>query len=186
MNSLKDNVLGAITEGNATMRPRWQFIIEGIAVGFAMLILFLLAIYLLSFIVFTLRQTGLWFAPALGFQGIGIFFRGAPWILFFSALLLLGFLEFLIRRYAFAYRRPLLYSLLGTIFLVSLCGYAALPFHKPLFIAAHRNALPVAGPLYRMYLEPDLSGVHRGIVVTSTPDGFIIQDASGATSSILF
>ena len=115
---IKDKVLAKIESGEAYMKPRWHFILKTVLWLSGTVIVALLLIFVASLTLFSLRQTGVLFIPAFGFRGIGAFLLSLPWILIVFAVVFIIVLEILVKRYTFAYRRPLLYSILGILFFV--------------------------------------------------------------------
>jgi len=67
-NSIKADVLKAIKDGQVKMRPKWQFITKAALLIVGVVLVALTILYLVSFIVFVLRQTGLLFVPGFGPQ----------------------------------------------------------------------------------------------------------------------
>lgn len=172
--SIKDEVLERIKSGQAKMRPRWHFVLKTAllvagVVGFTLALL-----YLASFIIFILRLSGVWFAPAFGLRGIGIFLVSLPWLLIAAVLIFALILEVLVKHYSFAYRKPLLYSLAGIVLLVVLSSFAfgRLGIHQGIWRYSREKPLPVAGPLYRGWGMPNLSGVHAGMIDEMVEEGF--------------
>lgn len=143
-NSIHDKVVKAIETGQVKMRPKWHFVLYGVFWAVGMILAFLTLLYLASFIIFVLRETGTWFVPGFGLRGLGIFFLALPWLLLLVAIIFLVLLEILIRRYSFAYGRPLLYSVLAIIFFVVLGGFVlARPLlHRGLFLRAQHGGFP--------------------------------------------
>ena len=90
-NSQKSLITGEVLEkiksGQVKMRPKAHFVLKTalVALGFILIILFVL--YLISFIVFTLRMSGIWFAPGFGLYGIKIFLFSLPWLLILIAII---------------------------------------------------------------------------------------------------
>lgn len=175
--SLRDKVAAAIAGGRVKMRPRWQFVLAG-GVTLAGTVMVLLAlVYLASFIVFSLRQSGAWFVPAFGWHGVGLFVGSLPWVLIGVAIIFIILLEVLVRRYSFAYRQPLLYTALGIVLVVTVGGIATAraPFHRGFLHEAERHHLPLAGPLYRDFGMGHLMNVHPGVITELTPGGFTMR-----------
>ncbi len=146
-------MVAAIKSGQIKMRPRWHFAVRAALLASGIVLFSLALLYLASFIVFILHQTGLWRAPGFGLRGLRVFLFSLPWLLLAVALIFLVILEFLVRRYAFAYGRPLFYSVIAIVLLV-LAGALAVAqtsFHRGLFRQAEENRLPWVGPLYRAY-----------------------------------
>jgi len=176
--SIKDSVIAAIESGKVKMRPKWHFVARAILFTVGIIFLLLTLLFLASFIVYVLRQNGVWFAPAFGLRGVGVFVRSLPWLLIAVAALFIVALEALVRHYSFGYRKPLLYSSLAMIFLAVIGGIAIAktPLHSGLFNQAQQNNLPVAGTLYRVYGMHPEDSVAEGIVMELKDDGFTMQD----------
>ena len=122
-NKIKQDVLAAIAGGEIKQRPRWFFVLRGTLVGIGIGLGLCVVLYLISFILFILRETGVWFTPAFGFRGWFVFFRSLPWVLIGLSLIFTAVLEILVKRYSFAYREPLMYSVLGIVAIVAAGGF---------------------------------------------------------------
>jgi hypothetical protein len=190
-NSQKSLITGKVLEkiksGRVKMRPKAHFVLKTalVALGFILIILFLL--YLISFIVFTLRMSGIWFAPGFGFYGIKIFLFSLPWLLILIAIILIIVLEILVKYFSFAYRRPILYSILGIIALVFLGSFVInqTKIHPCLFQKAQERNLPVAGKFYRDFGAGKFRNAHRGVVSETTEKGFKIETPRNETLNII-
>lgn len=142
-NSIKDNVLKAITAGKVTMKPRWHFLLNA-ALLFAGTTLAVLAlVYLTSFIIYVESGT----------RGFNELLQTLPWLVLLLALIFIVILEVLVRKFAFSYRKPLLYTTLGVIFLVLLGGFVVskTSFHNFLSDRSHRDHPPFGSGIYRHY-----------------------------------
>ena len=144
-------------------------------------------LFLISFISFNLRASGLWFLPNFGFHGFGIFLGSLPWILIISALLLIALLEIAVKRFSFVYHKPILYSLLAIVLIVFLGGFIIdqTPLHSKLFLKAKEGKLPLAGPMYQGFGMPEFHNVHRGIVSEITENGFILETPQNQKLTII-
>lgn len=186
--TIQDHILEAAKSGRVRMRPKWHFVLKAALglVGGVMLVLVL--VYLSSFIIFVLRRTGVLFAPGFGSRGWYDFFASLPWVLILLAVVFIVILELLVRHYSFAYRRPLLYSVLGIVLVVFAGGIMLehTPLHGRLFRYARENRLPPPmGHFYRGFGMQRFNDVHRGTVVSSTDRGFIMEDVRGETSTVV-
>lgn len=180
-NTLQETLLAKIKEGQMVMRPRWHFVLKAVLGILGMIILAMAALYLISFILFALREAGLLFIPGFGFHGVGVFLFSLPWILILVSLIFIFLLELLVKRYAFGYRKPLLYSLFGVLGLVVL-GSALLfriDFHGQVFKFVERQGMPVMDPFYRGYVLPRGDGVHRGSISAFTEGGLMLTTRRG-------
>lgn len=163
------------------MRPRWHFVLKAVLGILGIIIMAMAALYLISFILFALREAGLLFIPGFGFHGVGVFLFSLPWILILVSLVFIVCLELLVKRYAFSYRKPLLYSVFGGLGLV-VFGSALLfhfGFHEQVFKFVERQGMPVMDPFYRGYALPRGEGVHRGSISGFTEKGLTITTRRG-------
>ena len=136
--TLRERVLAGIRSGEIEMHSRWYFIFLAALALFGSVIIFCAIIYLASFIIFMLHQTGVWFVPVFGSRGWLELFVSLPWLLIGLCFLCIGALEVAVRRYAFAYHQPLLYSALGIIVIAALGTVIIIqtPLHGRLLRAA--------------------------------------------------
>src|SRR5690606_26060147 len=104
--------LSAIKSGDVRMLPRWYFGLRAVLIGTGGTFLIFVTLYAGSFVAFTMHGTGSWLALADGPSGLRFFLTTVPWVLVALSLLFILVLEVLVRHYSFAYRAPLLVSLL--------------------------------------------------------------------------
>jgi hypothetical protein len=173
--TMREDVLKAIETGHVKMRSKWQYNAKSTFIIFGMVLIALLVLFLVSFIVFVLRQTGLWFVPGFGFSGFGIFFMSLPWVLILLAAIFMLLLEILVKRYSFAYVRPFLYSALAVIFLGIVGGIliGQTPLQERFFDEAENGQLPFAGTLYKYYGQQS-SNITLGIITKINSNGYQI------------
>ena len=176
--SIREDVLATIKSGQVSMRPKWQFMLKAALFVVGGVLLFLVLLYVASFTIFILRRSGVWFVPTFGVHGWYVFLVSVPWLLVGAALIFIGILEVLVRHYAFAYRQPLLYSLIIILFLVGVGGFvvALTPLHRVLLHSAENDQLPVGGPMYRGFGMQRLPDVHRGEVIERVPPHSFTMD----------
>ena len=131
-----------------------------------------------------------WFAPFSESAGWYSFFRSMPWIL--VALLAIFivracdsckavcFCRISTRSYIFssASWSPSSQSAASVI--------AQTPLHQYLFNSSRHGRLSVLGGFYHGFGPQRLGDIHRGTVISTTTDGFILQDANGETSTAVF
>jgi len=185
--SISEAVLDKIKSGGVRIKPKLYFVLKTILVVLGGLAIGLFVLFLISFISFALRASGVWFLPEFGLRGFGMFFSYLPWLLILMAALLIIGLETLLKRFTFIYRKPVIYSLLAVILIAFLGGFLIdrTPFHSGLFLRAREGNLPLAGPMYRDFgiLEPN--EVHRGVVLETTENGFIIEMPQGEVLNVV-
>ncbi len=183
--SLQEAVLAEIKAGNTRMTPRWHFVLKAALAAAGFIIVLVMLLYLASFIFFILNKTGVWLLPVFGLRGISAFLASLPWILLVAGFIFLVLLEIMVRHYSFAYRKPLLYSLLGIVVIVTSASIVILQtsFHEGLYVRAHTGSLPIIGQLYSSYEAEQGQGsnVHIGMIREMTEDGFKIESPQGGT-----
>lgn len=183
---LSSKILERIKDGEVRMVPKWRFVLSSALLFLGALIIFFTLLYLASFGIFMLRESGALFVPLFGMRGILIFVGALPLILIGLLLLFVFILEVLVRRYAFIYRRPLLVSV-GAILALVVFGGIALErtrIHHELYRQARANQLPP--PIGNMYRAggSHIPEVERGQILSFIPGGFVLQDEDG-TSTVL-
>jgi hypothetical protein len=176
--SMRDSVLAAIETGKVTMRPKWHFVLQWLLLLVGVMLALLTAVYFFSFVIFMMHQTGVWYAPTFGVRGVVPLLSSLPWLMVGVAIAFVFLLDYLVKRYAFAYGKPLLYTTLGIIVLVSFAGaiVAQTPMHKELFMQARDNQLPVAGTFYRSYNQEAPTNISIGKVTQVNDAGFNIEE----------
>jgi hypothetical protein len=185
--AIAHSIVEKIKKGEATMRPRWHFVLRALLSGLGVVILLLSLLYLASFIIFVLRETGVLFVPSFGLRGVGVFLFALPWFLMFITLVFVFVLEVLVRRYAFAYRKPLLYSVSGIMLLVVFGGMflTFMGFHQGFAHYAKERRVPMAGAFYKSFEHSLHDNVFPGTIILLTDDGFHMRDREEAELDII-
>jgi hypothetical protein len=170
-------VLKAIQSGTVSMRPKWHFAVSTAFLIAGIVLAALAAIYLASFILFILRDTGVLFVPGFGLVGLGAFFWSLPWLMIAMAAVFLILLHILIRRYAFSYGRPLFYSAMSIVGFVVVGGVvlAKTSLHPELSGRAEQHRLVLGQGLYQDYGHRPPKHVHLGLVTAVVDVGYHMQ-----------
>lgn len=186
--NLKEEIARAIETGRVKMKPRWHFALRGGAVVAGAAFVALALLYLVSFIIFSLRQSGALFVPAFGWRGVAVLLSSLPWLLVLSALVLAVLLELLVRRYQFSYGRPLLYTVLGVVVLALMGGVLVerTAVHRTLLLRAQRDRLPLGARLYRGYGMSRPKNIVVGTVTTLTSSGCRLRGPAGQELTVTF
>jgi hypothetical protein len=176
--SIQDLVLEKVRSGKVLRRPRSGFVLRFAASCIVAALLFGVSVFVISFILFSLHESGEQFLIGYGFHGIAVFFTLFPWLSFVFGIVLLFVLEWLLRGFKFGYRIPLLhiFSALfaGSVVLGFLINFT--PLHSLLLSHALKDELPFVGSAYSHVLDHhDESGVFRGIVISVNPPSFQIN-----------
>lgn len=186
MNNLQNSILNKIKAGEVSMVPKWHFMLRAGLLLSGVILATLLSVYLLSFILFFLRQSGLMFAPGFGFHGISFFVMASPWLLISVTIVFLILLYFLVKQYAFSFKRPLLYSMIGVVVLSLLGAWliGQTQTHQRLGQFMGQHHVPVFTPLYRDVLDRRPEGLMVGTITELTETGFYIETERDGLISI--
>lgn len=187
MKNLQNNILKKIKSGELDMKPRWHFALKGLLLVLGVVLVTLIGIYLLSFVMFTLRQSGVGFIPLYGFRGLSQFVMSSPWLLIALAGAFVVLLQILVSKYSFSYRRPLLYSMIGVVLLVLISSYAIeqTVMHQRLQQFSEQHNVPVFTPMYRGIQENRPDNIIFGTITDVTETGFVIDSDRGETLTIV-
>jgi hypothetical protein len=168
------------------MRPKWYFALKAIIFIVGAITVFITLLYIISFIFFVLRQTGVWFVPIFGLMGIGVFLTSLPWLLIVLAVIFVVLLEVLVKQHSIAYSKPILYSLLIIVVLAGLSGFviSKAGVHEKFYEFAERNKMPFAARIYRDYGFKDYRQVHPVIVEEITEQGLKVKNCKGQILTI--
>ena len=179
-------VLGKIKNDQIKMRPRARFVLKSVLIILGIFLIFFFTLYLISFIFFALRASGVWYLSGFGFYGFRASLVLLPWLLILIATVLLIILEILVKHFSFVYHRPILYSILGVVIFALLGSFIIdkAQFHSCLFQKAQEERLPVMGKFYRdLGIEKD-HNVCRGIILETTENGFQVKTPRGKVLNV--
>lgn len=149
-NDIQKNVLERIHAGHVSMHSKWYFALREGLFDAALVFVFLLSLFMLSLVFFSLRESNEPYVFVFGAQGLSAFASLFRWLLFLASIVLLAAFEALLRHFKFGYRRPLL----RLFFWVAVAGIAGaivlqqISLHDYLLKETERGRLPVLGPLY--------------------------------------
>lgn len=187
MNNLANDIIKKIKDGEVNMEPRWHFVLKATLMVLGLLLAAMVAIYLFSFVLFTLHRSGLLFAPQFGYRGLMMFVSGTPWLMLSILGIILIVLYVLVSRYSFSYRKPLVYSMVGVVLLVistsSLIQYFGIHDRVQSFVDRHN--VPGLRPFYQDPSDRRPSGVERGVISEMTETGFILESDQAEVLNIV-
>jgi hypothetical protein len=176
--SIQQSVLDAIREGKVRPRSRGYFLVRVIAAAITGLALLIFSALVISFIFFTLHESGEQFLFGFGWNGVLVFLLLFPWIPVCITIGLIFLLEWLLQGFSFGYRIPLLNIFLGVVGVSVALGFIInlTPLHSLLLSAADRNQLPVVGDSYEhIYDSHQDQGIGRGIVLSTATSSFTMR-----------
>jgi quinol-cytochrome oxidoreductase complex cytochrome b subunit len=120
---------------NKKIRPKWHFIVKNILFVVLTFLVLLFALFVASFLLFCSARSTMFFDP--------LFF-----VLFLLMIVSMIIAEILIGRYAIAYRKPVIYSLIIIFVLVFFLGAVVnkIKFHEKM----ERRDFPVIKSIYKV------------------------------------
>lgn len=176
-NDIQKQVLEKIHAGGISMHSRMYFILRAVLIGIGALLVLAGALFALSFIFFSVHQSGVRFLLEFGNQGLVTFVTLFPWTSLLLFLALLAALELVVRHFTPAYRFSLLRIFLWVLVIgiigSTLIGFT--PLHSFLLTQADNEQLPVLGSLYKqVHNSHQQQGVYRGDITSVTASDFVI------------
>jgi hypothetical protein len=175
--SIQQAVLDKVRAGSVHRRPRSYFVMRVVAIVIVGFLLLVTSAFVISFILFSLHESGEQFLLGFGLHGIQVFFMLFPWISAIFAVALLFLLEWLLQGFTFGYRIPLLNIFLGIVGVSAILGVLInfTPLHATLLGFADKDKLPLIGESYKHIFDyHENQGVCRGAVVSTSQDSFIV------------
>jgi hypothetical protein len=176
--SIQQAVLDKVRAGTVRRRPRYQFMLRVAAASIVAALLLVTSACLVSFVLFSLHESGEQFLLGFGVRGIEVFFLLFPWLPAVVVVALLVILEWLLRGFKIGYRIPLLTIFLGIVGVSTILGILInfTPLHPTLLNYADKKQLPVIGGSYEHIFDPhEDKGVCQGTVISVTQNSFTIQ-----------
>ena len=167
---IADQVLEKVRTGRVQMHSRAYFIARVALSVFVAFLTLGISSWVISFIFFSLHESGELFLLGYGVRGVQTFFALFPWLPLAFDVVLIVFLQWLLQGFKFGYRAALLtvflYVLLGSVALAVLITLS--PVHSNLLQRADRGELPLIGDMYEgIHDSHHDNGVFRGTVISS-------------------
>lgn len=191
---LKNSVLEKIQKEKISMYPKSRFIVRTGIIVLLSVVVFSCIVFVLSFIFFSIHESGEQFLLGFGTRGVITFLELFPWVTLILTLLLLLLLEWLLRYFKFSYQISIMRIFLYTI-VVTLCVsilFTFTPLHSSLLKKAELNKLPIVGGIYdAIHDSHQDKGVLRGAVISIQSNSFVIshndndKDADDGTWNVI-
>lgn len=181
-NNIQNNVLKRIEEGSIKMKSRRYFAMRtALLVGLGLVLVFGIQ-YILSFILFFLRESGLAYALVFGVRGWVELWNAFPLMLLIFGIALFVILQWLIQKYSSAYQYAFGVSLVILLSATMLGGYIIDigAVHDRIFVEARKGNVPE--PVAMMYVGTGASNtrkVLRGEVVSAGDKEWNIKTKDG-------
>jgi len=185
--NIREKVLHAIIADNVTMHSRYYFLARTTLWVLGSILAFGTALFLISFIAFVFKGNALYLLPNLGPHGWLTLFISLPWIILLLVFAVFVILQVLSTHFSFVYKRPLVHTILGSIFILIVGGLAIAQtnLHERAFELSQGNKLPIAGDFYRKALV-DQDNLHVGVVhLLEDASQFVLESRDGGLYTVL-
>lgn len=170
--SIQEKIRAQIQAGDLRPRSRFVFIVQMASVVVSALLALAATLTALSFIFYSVYESGEAFLLGFGWEGISIFLLLFPWMLVVLAALLLALFQWRLSYVIPTYRIPVLPLFALLIIVVASLGYVIAPVHSVFIERIEESDLPVVGQLYEnIYASREGYGIYRGIVVSMEDRG---------------
>ncbi|MFI5260654.1 MAG: hypothetical protein ACHQU0_02575 [Candidatus Paceibacteria bacterium] len=175
---IQKNVLEKIHAGGVAMHSRTYFVLRTALLGLFALAVLAISFFVLSFVFFSVHESGMRYLLEFNEHGLVIFVSLFPWIPLILFVALLVALEVILRRFEFTSKLPLLRIFLW-ILIIGIAGSTILgftPLHASLLGRADNDQLPILGPWYEGIRDShQTEGVYRGDVTAIEDADFVIS-----------
>ena len=169
---IKKAVLNKIEINSIKPHSKFYFTLQNALLILAIIVIFLILLFITSSIFFTLKTSELWFLPVFGIRGIEIFITNFPWILVFIIIIFTILLETLANRFNFVFLRPLSYSISAIVFIVVVFGFFLnnTPLHSFIYKKAKQGNFPIVKPFYDDLTKPNPVNFNPGTALDEIKD----------------
>jgi hypothetical protein len=183
---ISQRVISKIEKGELKMKPKAYFVAKTILIVGLLTLVFLLALYFGSLIIFVLRINDVSLFQGMGFQVIRNVLLSFPWYLVFLTLTLVVLIELIAKRFHFIYRKPLIVSLFVILALVLLSSFLIerSSLHHSFFRLAEQERLPLAGRMYRDLGNLEIENVHFGTILEKKDDLWMMELDNGEAAGL--
>jgi len=185
---LSAKVLETIKSDNVTMHSRYYFMARSTLWTLGLILAFSVTLYIVSFIAFVFRGNGLLLLPALGGHGWFVLFMSLPWLLLVLVFGIFVVLQLLSMHFSFVYKRPLVHTILGSIFLLVVSGVllAQTTIHERVYEMSVGRKLPFAGQFYAHALL-DRDDSHVGLLTTFDKEtaSYVFERRDGGSFTVV-
>ncbi len=185
-NNIPNPIIEKIKSGKITMHSRGYLVWKRMLWILAICLLAAAGIFILSFIIFTLKVSGVWDLPKFGTHGLKEFLIFFPWLFIPAILLFLWLLERFMLQFSFVYKMPIVYSALGLLIITVAGSIIVLksPLHYKILTYAHNQPLPLAGPVYKFYGHSRPNDFYTGIVTQINKNSYTLTTADGDQKTV--
>lgn len=175
--NIQDTVMTKVRSGNVRVHSRAFFIARLVGTLVVAALAFVLSIFVVSFIFFSIHESGEQFLLGYGTAGVLTFLELFPWASLVLDIALLILLEWLLQGFKLGYRFSLLVIFIGIFGGSVLLGFliTLTPLHMILLGLADRGDLPLVGGVYESVHDSHAGhGVFNGVITSESGNQIVI------------
>jgi hypothetical protein len=184
---IQQKILDKIRRGEIAMRPRAYFALSVIALAAVAAAFVLVSVFILNFILFSIRINSKDALLSFGPRGLVAFLWFFPWTLLVLDVLLVLIGQWLVRGFRFGYRMPIVYVIAGLILVTGATAFVIdrTGLNERLLRLSDEGGLP--GPIGGLYgsarhLPPPRQGICRCVVTSINGNMLTVTDTRGSTT----
>lgn len=120
--NIKAFILNKIHGDELSMHSKYYFLFRFMAIVFVGVVVLVLSVFILNFILFSIRISGHGNLLSFGWKGFFKFLLIFPWFLLFLDIIFIAILEWLLRKFSLGYKLPVLHLLFIVLFFTLSAG----------------------------------------------------------------
>jgi len=186
--NIKDRILQEIRAGDVAMTPKIYFTLRFVATLVTALAVLVVTVFIVNFILFSIRIESHDALLSFGPQGISAFLAFFPWHLLVLDVGLIALLQYLLRQFRLGYKVPMLYAISGLVagaFAWGLLLDRGTPLNEFLMVRTRHLPSPI-GEMYEHAMRPlpPGSGICRCTILEIDGNILTVEDTRDATSTL--
>lgn len=170
------------------MRPRYHFVLKVAALAAVLVGIVLVSVFILNFILFSIRISSQDVLLGFGTRGIEAFLSLFPWSLLAIDILLVFGAQWLLREFKFGYKLPIVYVLAGLLVATGAAGFVldrGTGLNDELLSRFDHDELH--GPVGQLYgaarhLPPPGQGICRCVITAINGNTLTVVDSRSTTT----
>jgi hypothetical protein len=170
-------VLDKINKSEITMHSRWYFVFLGLFSLIAALVMFVLSVFLISFVLYLFQNSDLVHLPMAGTTGYYFFLILFPWFPVIFSVILVSLIGIPFRHYTFMHVWPFIYNVIVVVALIGLVSFIIqlTPLHHRLWLYTVSRQTPLLARFYNNYNRTDNERVLTGELLSAKGNNLIIR-----------
>jgi hypothetical protein len=166
-NSIQEKILQKVRDGSIKQKPKWQFVLRTVLLVSIITAVFLVTLYLAVYTTLVTQEHELFRVFDIGPRATFMFLGAVPWLII--AVLGIAFLSLqsLVRHFAFAYKTPVVYTLVGTFAITLSMAYGLHSLDSKARFArfGEHGEVPFMKEFHNRYLDGRQGDIVHGVLI---------------------